>query len=70
MDDMEWVMNNGPWTFDNAMLVTNVVQAGEDPTKVLLNELIFWIQIYNFPNGYMSETVGKQLGNFFGKFLL
>lgn len=27
------------------------------------------IQLHNLPVGYMLETVGKQLGNFFGEFL-
>lgn len=69
-DDMKWVMSNGPWTFDHAMLVTNVIQLGEDPTKITLNEVEFWIQIYDLPSGYMYEPVGKQLGNFFGRFVL
>lgn len=68
-DDMSWVMNNGPWTFDNALLVSNVVKAGEDPVKVSLVEVDFWIQIHDLPIGYMTEVVGKQLGNFFGVFL-
>lgn len=68
-DDMNWVLNNGPWTFDNALLVVNVVKAGEDPVKVSLVEVDFWIQIHDLPVGYMTEVVGKQLGNFFGVFL-
>lgn len=68
-DDMIWMMNNGPWSFDNALLVTNTIPVGVDPTKVALNTVEFWIQIYDLPSGYMSESVGKQLGNFFGSFL-
>lgn len=69
-NDMKWMMSNRPWSFDNAMLVTNVIQAGEDPTKVVLNEVESWIQIYDLPSGYMFESIGKQLGNFFGKFVM
>lgn len=47
----------------------NTIGPGEDPTKVALVEIDFWIQIYALPVGYMSEVVGKQLGNFFGRFL-
>ncbi|XP_074355968.1 uncharacterized protein LOC141695634 [Apium graveolens] len=68
-DDMKWVSSNGPWTFDGALLVTNVIKVGEDPTRVSLFEVDFWIQIHDLPVGYMSEVVGKQLGNFFGSFL-
>lgn len=69
VDDMLWVKNGGPWSFDNALLVLNGISPGEDPTKVPLVDIDFWIQIYDLPVGYMSEAVGKQLGNFFGSFL-
>ncbi|KAL8100596.1 hypothetical protein AgCh_032744 [Apium graveolens] len=32
-DDMNWMMNNGPWSFDNALLVTNIIPVGGDSTK-------------------------------------
>lgn len=38
--------------------------------KVPLYDLELWIQIYDLLSGYMSELVGKQLGNFFGLFLM
>lgn len=69
VEDMNWVINGGPWSFDNALLVTSVIKQGEDPTKVPLVEVDIWVQIYDLPVGLMSETVGKQLGNFFGSFL-
>lgn len=37
---------------------------GEDPLKVDL-----WVQMHDLPIGYMSEIVGKQLGNFLGTFI-
>lgn len=36
-DDMQWMMNNGLWSFDNDTLVTNTIPAGGDPTKVPLS---------------------------------
>ncbi|KAL8093379.1 hypothetical protein AgCh_035304 [Apium graveolens] len=39
-DDLNWVINNGPWTFDNVLLVSNIIKAGEDPTKVPLSKEI------------------------------
>lgn len=47
----------------------NVIKSGEDLTKVLLVDIDFRVQIHDLPVGYMSEMVGKQLGNFFGTFL-
>lgn len=68
MDDMQWVMNGGPWSFDGAMLITNIINKGEDPLEVPLIELSFWIQLHGLPNGFMTEAAGKQLGDFFGSF--
>lgn len=70
IDDMKWVSRGGPWSFDSALLVINTIKTGEDPMKVALFEVDFWIQIHDLPIGYMSEGVGKQLRNFFGIFLL
>lgn len=67
LDDLLWVRNSGLWSFDNA-LVLKVIKPGEDPTKVPLVEIDFWIQIYDLPVSYMSKVVGKQLDNFFGSF--
>ncbi|XP_074334031.1 uncharacterized protein LOC141671643 [Apium graveolens] len=68
-DDMDRVLNNGPWTFDGALLVMNIVKMREDPVKVSLNEVDFWVQIHDLLVAYMTEMVGKQLRNFFGNFL-
>lgn len=68
-DDLHWVLDGGPWTFDGAMLVVNTISRGEDPINVPLHELKFWVQIHGLPSGFMSEVVGKHLGNFFGTFL-
>lgn len=68
-EDMKWIMSNSPWSFDGAMLVINKIEAGEDPLKVSLIEMEFWNQIFDLPSGYMAESVEKQLGNFFGKFV-
>lgn len=40
-DDMTWMLNNGHLSFDNVMLVTSTILAGNDPTKVQLNEMEF-----------------------------
>ena len=50
------------------MLALETVAAGENPAEVKTWYVNIWIQIHNLPMGYMLETVGKQLGNFFGEF--
>lgn len=68
-EDLQWVVNGGPWSFDNVMLIVATIPNGEEPVKVPLWHLNIWIQIYDIPTGLMNETVGKQLGNFFGEFI-
>lgn len=69
-EDLQWVLNGGPWSFDNIMLVLDIVPPGEDPAKVSLFFLNFWIQIHDLPSSFMKETVGRQLRNFFGEFIM
>lgn len=68
-EDKLWVMNGGPWSFDNAMLLIEEIPIGEEPLKVPLWFMNIWIQVYDLPSGFMSEAVGQQLGNFFGEFI-
>lgn len=47
-----------------------MIPAGGDPTKVPLNDVEFWIQIYDLPSSYMTESIGKQLKIFFGSYVI
>lgn len=62
-EDMQWVLKGGPWSFDNAMIVMAEVPKGEEPIKVPLWHVNMWLQIFEFPSGFMSEAVGRQLGD-------
>lgn len=64
------MLNGGPWSFDNMMLVLAVIPPCENPVKVPLYFINMWIQVHDLPSGFMTETVGKQLGNFFGEFIM
>lgn len=68
-EDMQWVLKGGPWSFDNAMLALEKVEAGENPANIKPWFINIWIQLYNLPVGYMLEAVGKQLGNCFGEYM-
>ncbi|MCI06737.1 hypothetical protein A2U01_0027797, partial [Trifolium medium] len=67
--DMEAVLNGGPWTFDNNMLIVERVQIGMQIDNIQLNYVDFWVQIHNLPTGLMKERVGKTLANYIGSFL-
>lgn len=49
--------------------MVNTIAAGEDPLKIPLMNVKFWIQIHDLPTDFMSESIGKKLGNFMGSFI-
>uniref|UniRef100_A0A2C9VPR0 CCHC-type domain-containing protein n=1 Tax=Manihot esculenta TaxID=3983 RepID=A0A2C9VPR0_MANES len=63
------IVDGGPWTFNNSLLVTHHLQAGENPAEVPLVEALFWVQVFNVPVGYFNELVAELLGNFIGRFV-
>lgn len=64
------MLNGGPWSFDNIMFALAIIPPGVSPAKVALTSINLWIQVHDLPPGFMTETVGKLLGNFFDEFLL
>ena len=63
------VLVGGPWPYDNHLLILHWIQPGEGLNQIPLNSIDIWVQIFYLPSGYMSESVGKQLGNYIGFFL-
>ncbi|XP_057811738.1 uncharacterized protein LOC131025974 [Salvia miltiorrhiza] len=67
--DLKRVYDGGPWAFGNFPLILHRLRRGEFPLTVPLDILPFWVQIHDLPAGYLTEGVGKLLGNFIGKFM-
>ncbi|MBA0803073.1 hypothetical protein Gohar_013322 [Gossypium harknessii] len=67
--DMERVVNETPWTFNNHFLMIHCLEKGEDSLKAPLIFSYFWIQIHDVPQGFRSEAMARQLGDFLGKFV-
>ncbi|MBA0552042.1 hypothetical protein Golob_022884, partial [Gossypium lobatum] len=42
---------------------------GEDPLKVPLIYVNFWVKIHEVPLGFFSEALARQVGDFIGKFI-
>ncbi|MBA0677864.1 hypothetical protein Goari_019248 [Gossypium aridum] len=42
---------------------------GDDPQKLLLFFVNFWVQVHDLPKGLMSEQMVTQFGNFVGRFV-
>ncbi|XP_019188877.1 PREDICTED: uncharacterized protein LOC109183147 [Ipomoea nil] len=67
--DMERVLNEGPWSFDNSTLVCKQVPNGVMPVDVVLDTVDLWVQLHGLPNGYSSSRILEQIGNFLGTFV-
>jgi 14-3-3 protein epsilon len=66
---MEAVLNGGPWTFDNNMLILERVQLGMQIEQIPLTHVNMWVQVHDLPMGFMKEQVGTKLANYIGNFL-
>jgi len=64
---MEQIVQQGPWLFDNLPLVWSKISVGKDPYTMPLDTIECWLQVYNLPFGFMTESMGILLGNHAGK---
>lgn len=67
--DMQYVLEEGPWSFDNNTLICKQVCDGALPVDVVLDSVDMWVQIHDLPLGYTLDMVLEQVGNFLGTFI-
>ncbi|WOH01895.1 hypothetical protein DCAR_0521281 [Daucus carota subsp. sativus] len=67
--DMQRVLDDGPWTFNQQVLVIKKFNAEEQLKDIILSELFMWVQVYDVPIGFKSEFVLKSIGNFVGRYM-
>ncbi|XWS46557.1 hypothetical protein CRYUN_Cryun14cG0078100 [Craigia yunnanensis] len=67
--DINRVIKGGPWTFNQHLPITSRLKVGDNPTQIPLFLTEFWIQVHDFPNGFMFEKVGREIGNFIGSYV-
>ncbi|MBA0799939.1 hypothetical protein Gohar_010417 [Gossypium harknessii] len=67
--DIERVINEALWTFNNHLLIMHRLEENKDLMQMSLIFSSFWVQVHDLPPRFFSENVMKQLGNFIGRFL-
>ncbi|XP_019197295.1 PREDICTED: uncharacterized protein LOC109191165 [Ipomoea nil] len=67
--DMQRVIDDGPWSFENQTLVCAQVPPGTRPEDVVLDSVQFWIQIHGLPSMYASSEFIARIGNYVGEFV-
>ena len=66
--DLKRVIDSGPWTFDQHILILQRLEENDKPHRVPLYHTLFWIQVYNLLIGFQSEKVLTNIGNYIGEF--
>ncbi|XP_004293574.1 PREDICTED: uncharacterized protein LOC101304253 isoform X1 [Fragaria vesca subsp. vesca] len=69
MEDKQRVLDNGPWHFDNALLVLDYTDGTVSPSEMKLNHADLWVQVHNLPLLGMNVVLGRRIANYLGKCL-
>lgn len=67
--DIQKVVEGGPWTFEQNLLLHHKLEEGEDAHLVRLNRMEIWVQIYDLPMGMVSTKLLESIGNYVGAFV-
>ena len=65
---LDWVERNGPWNFENNLLLLYRWKRGLSATNITFTHAPFWVQIWGLPFENLSKEVGKDLGNSLGHY--
>jgi hypothetical protein len=64
--EMEWVIANGPWSFDKFLILLKRVDDDSSFSKVVFNSCAFWVQFHDLPPCHMSTAVCGKIGSTLG----
>nr|GMC76582.1 uncharacterized protein LOC109174453 [Ipomoea batatas] len=64
--DVQRIIDDGPWSYEQSVLILQRTTLSEDPESVPLNMADFWVQIHGLPAGFRSEAVIQAIGKFVG----
>ena len=67
--DVNMVLNNGPWTFNQYTLVLKRIMADDQVDRVPLNHVSFWVQIHHLPIGFRTSKIIQNIGDYVGQFM-
>lgn len=67
--DLKKVVEGGLWSFEHANLVFSQLGETEDPHLVALTDIEIWVQVYDIPQGCLSQNILKSVGASIGKYV-
>ena len=65
--DMARILQDGPWSFDNQLLLLQRWQKGMTVGNIRLEHASLWIQIWGAPFDMVSPQVAREVGNRIGR---
>ena len=57
-----WVVNNGPWSFDNHLLLLRRWEKGMTAFSVNVLHIPIWVQVWGLPFHLINEEAGRGSG--------
>ena len=63
------VLNKGPWTFNQDILVLRRITETDQVDRVPLIHVDFWIHVHKLPVGFRSSKILQDIGNYVGVFI-
>lgn len=67
--DLQKVIDGGPWTCEQSLLLYRRLENNEDARLITLNRMEIWVQIYDLPTGMLSSKIMESIGNYVGVFV-
>ena len=64
---LEWVERNGPWNFENNLLLLCRWRKGLSSANIVFTHTPLWVQIWGLPFEHMTEEVGRDIGGKIGR---
>lgn len=67
--DVQKVIEGGPSSFEQEMLVYKQITGDENFKEIILDEIDILVQIYDLPKSFVSETILQSIANYIGDFV-
>lgn len=66
--DMQRVIDEGPWTFNQQVLLVKRLEETDQLASMQLTNLYIWLQVHELPIDFNSEHILKSIGDYVGTF--